>query len=144
MTDLLRDLSPEALADILERNRAEKARNKAADKRLDTESHLANAHLMSKLEDGEAVIAPSTGRVVYKTSGALGAAKVNHDAIYELGDRLSEELRPRMEWRYPGVKEVREAAKAGRLPAGIREDDLLEAAPLGSVLRWRTISEEAA
>jgi hypothetical protein len=129
----------EELAGEYEALRDEQRRLKREAARVASQSVLVEALLMRRLGDGEAVVSPHSGRVCFKAEGPLGNAGVNKAAIDEHHDFLPVELLPKTEVRYPGVTAIRQAAKDGRLPDGMRADDLLIPAPPGSVLRWRTL-----
>lgn len=102
-----------------------------------------DAHLSKLLdpETGEVILAPS-GRMVFAEWAPDGAARVNTAAIEEMHFQLPSELRPRYETRYPGVTEIRKAAKEGRLPKGVTLSDLLIDAPKAKKVRWRTPQED--
>ncbi len=136
-------LTNEQLAGEYERLKDEQRRVKQKAAALHTEAILVEAVLMRRLGDGEAVVSDHSGRVCFKAEGPMGTAGVNKAAIDEYAADLPDDLQPRQETRYPGVTQIRQAGKDGRLPNGIRVDDLLVPAPAGSVLRWRTIGLEA-
>jgi hypothetical protein len=129
----------EELAGDYEAIKEERRRLKMRGEHLGAEELLIYAILIKRLEDGEAVVSPYSGRVCFKAEGAMGSAGVNKDAIDEVAGYLPPDLQPRSEVRYPGVTAIRQAAKDGRLPDGVRLDSLLIPAPPGSVLRWRTL-----
>jgi hypothetical protein len=129
----------EELAGEYEALRDEQRRLKREAAHVASQSVLVEALLMRRLGDGEAVVSPHSGRVCFKAEGPLGNAGVNKAAIEEHQWQLPNDLCPREEWRYPGVTQIRQAAKDGRLPKGLTADDLLIPAPPGSVLRWRTL-----
>lgn len=143
MTDLP-DLSNDELADFMEAAEAERRHLRLRDTKLVNDIGMASALLISRLGDGEAAIAVSTGRAAYKAEGPAGAARVNEDAIDEHEAELAEDLRPRLVKRYPNVGAIRQAAKDRRLPKGTTEDTFLVAAPPTSKLYWRSIEGLAA
>jgi hypothetical protein len=129
----------EELAGDYEALKEEQRRLRQRADHMGAEAVLVEALLMRRLTDGEAVVSPYSGRVCFKAEGAMGSAGVNKDAIDEVAEYLPHDLQPRSEVRYPGVTAIRQAAKDGRLPDGVRLDSLLIPAPPGSVLRWRTL-----
>jgi hypothetical protein len=129
----------EELAGDYEALKEEQRRLRQRADHMGAEAVLVEALLMRRLSDGEAVVSPYSGRVCFKAEGAMGSAGVNKDAIDEVAGYLPPDLQPRSEVRYPGVTAIRQAAKDGRLPDGVRLDSLIIRAPAGSVLRWRTL-----
>jgi hypothetical protein len=129
----------EELAGDYEALQEERRRLRQRADHMASQAVLVEALLMRRLEAGEAVVSPYSGRVCFKAEGPLGNAGVNKAAIDEMAHALPTELQPRSEFRYPGVTAIRQAAKDGRLPDGMRADDLLIPAPPGSVLRWRSL-----
>jgi hypothetical protein len=129
----------EELAGDYEALKEEQRRLRQRADHMGAEAVLVEALLMRRLTDGEAVVSPYSGRVCFKSEGAMGSAGVNKDAIDEVAEYLPDDLQPRSEVRYPGVTAIRQAAKDGRLPDGVRLDSLIIRAPAGSVLRWRTL-----
>jgi hypothetical protein len=129
----------EELAWYYEALKEEQRRLRQRADHMGADAVLVEALLMRRLTDGEAVVSPYSGRVCFKAEGAMGSAGVNKDAIDEVAEYLPPDLQPRSEVRYPGVTAIRQAAKDGRLPDGVRLDSLLIPAPPGSVLRWRTL-----
>ena len=138
-------MSPAELVAEMEQVNDARHEAEAAVERAKAAADLISAHLMMKLGDGEAIVAPS-GRVVFKDVGPLGSARVNQEAITEHAERLPAELQPQVKQvtSYPSVSAVRKAAHEKRLPDGLVVDDLLVAPPSGSVLRWRSVGARAA
>jgi hypothetical protein len=128
----------EQLAGEYESLREEQRRLKQKAAHVASQSVLVEALLMRRLGDGEAVVSPHSGRVCFKAEGPLGNAGVNKDAVLEHNEQLPEDLRVKAAPVYPGVTQLRQAAKDGRIPSALL-DDLLIPAPPGSVLRWRTL-----
>jgi hypothetical protein len=129
----------EELAGDYEALKEERRRLKQRRDNLGAEELLVYAILIQRLEDGEAVISPYSGRACFKAAGDIGNAAVNRDAIDELATLLPDDLQPRSETRYPTVTAIRQAAKDGRLPSSVRVDELLVRGPAGSVIRFRTL-----
>jgi len=88
-------------------------------------------------ETGEVILAPS-GRRVFSEWATDGPARVNPVALEEHHHQLPSELRPRYVTHYPGVTDIRKAAKEGRLPKGVTLSDLLIDAPKAKKVRWRS------
>jgi hypothetical protein len=100
------------------------------------------AALEREMGDGEAVVAPSTGRVAFIGPLADGKARVREEAVNEMGRELPSYLLPKTFTRYPTVTDIRDAVKHGEL----RRDqaaDLIEEPPTRMGLRWRSMDTEA-
>lgn len=138
MSRVFAAMTPGQLAAALEEARLDAAEARRRYEARRAEAVLLEAHLLQRLGDGEAVSAPS-GRVVFKAEGPIGKASPREAALLELAERLPGDLRPHQSWSLPTVKAIRDAEAAGRLPDGVSADDLLEPAPVGSVIRWRTL-----
>ena len=131
---------PSAVADFLEWVAAERKHIKNYDNVLRNLKALADSNLVVNLGDGDVVEAPSTGRVVFRTTEPVGAARVSQDAVVEHQTELPDNCRPKEVLTFPGVMMLREAAELGKISEELLDELLIKPEP-AVVLRWRTLQD---
>ena len=137
--DALQDLSDSALVALLEVQEEDAAAHRRRAEAAKLRGELVRGLLLQRMGDGESIAAPS-GRELYRDpAGLLGKAAPSEAALLEAAPRLPEDLRPEPSYRLATVAKIRAAEKEGRLPAGLRADDLLDLPETGAVLRWKTL-----
>ena len=139
LDEALEERDPSAVADVIEFIASERKSIKAYDEHLRNVKALAESNLVLELGDGEAVVAPLTGRAVFRTTEPVGAARVNEGALQEHADELPEDCKPQRVWKYPGVMALRQAADMKQISPELLDELLIKPEP-AVVLRWRTMS----